>query len=72
MLELMHRKHIGLMTSQSAKIPFAQSKTRILHSIYSTRISKVQVLDDQTLFLCRPRMDQGGLQSAGSTKCIIV
>ena len=39
---------------------------------YSTRISNVQVLDDQTLFLCRPRMDQGGLQSAGSTKCIIV
>ena len=29
----MHRKDIGLMTSQSAKIPFAQSKTRMLHSI---------------------------------------
>ena len=28
------RKHIGLMTSQSAKITFAQSEWRILHTIF--------------------------------------
>ena len=30
----MHRKHIGHMTSQSAKITFAQSERRIFHSIF--------------------------------------
>ena len=30
-------------------------------SAYSTRIFKVQVLNDQALFLCWTRMDQGGL-----------
>ena len=34
---------------------------------YSTRIFKVQVLNDQALFLCWARMDQGGLHCLTKT-----
>ena len=47
----MRRKHIGLMTSQSAKRIFAQSKRRILHSIVHP-FSKVPAFNDQALFWC--------------------
>ena len=60
----------------SASWPLNQQRYHLLSqkressTAYSTRISKVQVLNDQALFLCWPRMDQGGLHCV--TKCIIV
>ena len=60
----MHRKHIGLIWPLNQQRYDLLSQKQESSTAYSTRISKVQVLNDQALFLCWPRMDQGGLQFA--------
>ena len=66
----MHRKHIGLMTSQSAKIRFAQSKTRILHSIFHPYFKGASFKWSSTLFMLTS--DGSGRLTVCVTKCIII
>ena len=72
-----HRKSMLECTGNTlASWPLNQQRYHLVSqkqessTAYSAHISKVQVLNDQALFLCWPWMDKGGLHCV--TKCIIV